>query len=299
MALPGTRYVGLKVMSVVLAALLWMLVSGEQTVERALRVPLEFTNIPPQLELVGEPPALVDVRLRGSSGTMSRIASGELAAVLDVRTARAGQRLFHLTTDDVRAPFGVEVVQVSPASVPLSFERSLSKTVPVSARLEGDPAPGFVIATVISDPATVTVVGPASALARLSEAITEPVLVAGARGPVTETVTIGVADPAVRLGAAQNARVTVVVTAEPVEWTVEDLAVQVRNGGQAVRIAPKVVSVQVRGPSDRSGKATGFSAWVDVTGLRAGPHVLPIVVDLPSGVGLLRVDPASVTVTIR
>ena len=53
MAILSIRHVGLKVVSVVLAALLWLLVSGEQTVERALRIPLEFTNLPPQLELVG------------------------------------------------------------------------------------------------------------------------------------------------------------------------------------------------------------------------------------------------------
>ena len=153
MALFGFRHIGLKVVSIVLASLLWLLVSGEQTVERALRVPLEFTNLPPQLELVGEPPTVVDVRLRGSSGTMSRIAAGELAAVLDVRTAKPGQRLFHLTAGDVRAPFGVEVVQVAPASVPLTFEESGSKMVPVAARITGDPAPGFVVTSVTVEPA--------------------------------------------------------------------------------------------------------------------------------------------------
>ena len=60
MAILRIRHVGLKVISVVLAALLWLLVSGEQTVERALRIPLEFTNLPPQLELVGSPPSVVD-----------------------------------------------------------------------------------------------------------------------------------------------------------------------------------------------------------------------------------------------
>ena len=53
-----------------LAALLWLLVSGEQIVERALRIPLEFTNLPPQLELVGDAPDVVDVRVRGSSGAL-------------------------------------------------------------------------------------------------------------------------------------------------------------------------------------------------------------------------------------
>ena len=47
---------GLKVVSIALAALLWLAVAGEQTVERALRMPLEFTNLPSQLEIVGEPP---------------------------------------------------------------------------------------------------------------------------------------------------------------------------------------------------------------------------------------------------
>jgi hypothetical protein len=33
-------------------------------VERSLRVPLEFRNIPEALEIVGNPPDTVDVRLR-------------------------------------------------------------------------------------------------------------------------------------------------------------------------------------------------------------------------------------------
>ncbi len=177
MAVLRIRHVGLKVVSVILAALLWLLVSGEQTVERALRVPLEFTNLPPQLELVGVPPAVVDVRVRGSSGTLSRVVAGELSAVLDVRTARAGDRLFHLTAEDVRAPFGVEVVQVTPASVSLTFEESLSKTVGVTVRIDGEPAPGFAVGGVTVEPSTVAIVGPASALTGLTEAITEPVSV--------------------------------------------------------------------------------------------------------------------------
>jgi YbbR domain-containing protein len=300
MAAVGTRHLGLKVVSIVLAALLWALVSGEQTVERALRIPLEFTNLPPQLELVGEPPTVVDVRLRGSSGTMSRIAAGELAAVLDVRTARSGQRLFHLTAGDVRAPFGVEVVQVAPASVPLTFEESLTKTVTVSPRIEGEPAPGFLVSGVTVDPATVTVAGPATALADLSEAITEPVTVSGATGTVTEVVTIGVADPIVRLREAQNARVIVAITAVPEEWTIEGVPVQVHNGAAAARIAPDAVTIHVRGSrNSRQADAASFNAAVDLAGLGPGQHRLPVRVEPPPGIGLLRVDPAEVMVTIR
>ena len=75
MAYPGFRNLGLKFLSIALAALIWALVSGERIVERALRIPLEFTNLPAQLELVGDTPTVVDVRVRGSSGALSRLAS--------------------------------------------------------------------------------------------------------------------------------------------------------------------------------------------------------------------------------
>lgn len=300
MALLRIRHVGLKIVSVVLAALLWLLVSGEQTVERALRVPLEFTNLPSQLELVGEPPMVVDVRVRGSSGTLSRVAAGELSAVLDVRTARAGARLFHLTIDDVRAPFGVEVVQVTPASVSLSFEESLSKTVGVTVRIEGEPAAGFVVGGVTVEPATVAVVGPASALGGLTEAITEPISVSGASRPVVDDVTIGVADPLVRLRQPQNAHVTVSIAAAPDEWVVREVPVHVRNSHVNASVSPGNVTIWVRGPRDlMDADPARYTAAVDVTGYATGRHSLPVRVETPASIGLLRVDPPEVAVTIR
>lgn len=212
MAIRFFQNLALKLVSVVLAALLWLIVSGEQTVERVLRIPLEFTNIPSQLELVGEPTTVVDVRVRGSSGAIGRLSAGDLAAVLDVRSPRPGQRLYHLTGSDVRAPFGVDVVQVTPSSMALFFERSSVKTVPVMPVLEGQPADGYMVEKVTADPAKVEIVGPASALKNLTGAVTEAVSVEGATKNVVESVTVGPADPAVRLrGPQTTARVTVAI----------------------------------------------------------------------------------------
>jgi hypothetical protein len=161
---------------------------------------------------VGEPPTVVDVRVRGSSGALGRLSPGELAAVLDVRSPRPGQRLYHLTGSDVRAPFGVDVMQVAPSSIALFFERSSSKTVPVLPVLEGQPAEGYVVDKVTADPSKVEIVGPASSLKLLSSAVTEAVSVEGATKTVVESVTMGPADPAVRLrGPQTTAQVTVAI----------------------------------------------------------------------------------------
>ena len=49
------RHFGLKLLSLGLALSLWMVVAGEETVERSLRVPLELQQFPAGLELNGAP----------------------------------------------------------------------------------------------------------------------------------------------------------------------------------------------------------------------------------------------------
>jgi YbbR domain-containing protein len=300
MALPGFRHLGLKFLSIVLAALLWLVVSGEQVVERVLRIPLEFTNLPAQLELVGDTPAVVDVRVRGSSGSLSRIAAGELVAVLDLRGARTGQRLFHLSNTDVRAPFGVEVIQIAPSNVSVMFEESATRVVPVVPELEGEPADGYVVGTVSADPATVEVVGPASAVARLTQAITEPVNVDGRSASLREIVNIGVTDPAVRLREPASAQVSVDINAQPIEWAVSGVPVRAIAPNRSVLVTPAQVTVHVSGPREaRAAGVDAFETTIDLEGLGPGEFLLPVRVVPPARVGVVRIDPSEVRVRIR
>jgi YbbR domain-containing protein len=211
MAYLPVRNLGLKFLSICIAALLWLVVADARVVERVVRVPIEFQNLPQGLELVGDTPDLVEVRLRAASGALARMSPGDLSSVLDLRGARAGRRLFHLTPAQVNVPYGIEVVQVSPATLAIAFEVSGVRVVPVQPSVEGDPAAGFEVVDVKSDPVTVEVAGPESALRRLAAAITEPVSVADQSRSVREVVTIGVPDASVRLRTPQTAIVTVTV----------------------------------------------------------------------------------------
>ena len=212
MAYHPFRNLGLKFLSTCIAAMLWLVVAGERVVERVLRAPVEFQNLPNGLELVGNLPDTVEVRLRGSSGALTRMAAGDLAAVLDLRTARPGRRLFHLTPAQVTVPYGINVVQVGPSTLTMEFETSGVRIVPVEPAIEGRPAPGFEITKVTSEPATVEVAGPESALRRLDAAMTEPVTVNDETRSIREIVTIGVPDASLRLVTPQTAVVTVTIS---------------------------------------------------------------------------------------
>jgi YbbR domain-containing protein len=296
------RHLGLKLLSLGLAVLLWTAVAGEETVERGLRVPLELQQLPASVELSGDVPTAVDVRVRGASGTLSRVAAGDIVAVLDLRGARPGRRLFPLTPDQVRAPFGVEIVQVMPSAVAMAFEVSMTRPLPVLPSVEGRPAPGFIVGKLTADPATVEVVGPESAVNRATEVLTEPVLIAGAKTGVRETVTIGVLDPTLRIKNAKTAVVTVQMQPAPAERTMHNRPVHLRNLGAnlVAQAQPATVNVTLRGTHEGLARiaADEVSAYVDLGGLGAGQYSLDVHVDVEQDAGVTQIDPAVVLVRI-
>ena len=296
------RHVWLQLLSVGLAVLLWMVVSGEETVERGLRVPLELTQVPAGLELLGDVPATVDVRVRGASGTLSRVGAGDVVAVLDLHTAISGHRLFPLTPDQVRVPFGVEIVQVMPSAVTMAFEPSASRDVPIVPAVDGRPAPGYVVGALSADPRVVEVIGPESAVKRATEVVTEPVSVAGATTHVKQAVTLGLLEPSLRLKTARSAIVTVQILPAPLERTLRNQPVHLRNLGPNLQAeaVPPAVELTLRGKRDALGRvaADDLTAFIDLAGLGPGQYSLTVHADSSRDAGVTRVTPASVQVRI-
>lgn len=295
------RHLGLKLWSVAIAVMLWMVVAGEETVERGLRVPLELQQFPDGLELGVDAPSFVDVRVRGSSGTLSRIGAGDIVGVLDLRTARPGRRLFQMTPEQIRVPFGVQAVQVSPQSIALSFENSAMRIVPVHPAIEGDPAPGHNVAGSTVDPPTVEVVGPESSIERVTEATTEPVSVQNAERDVVETVTVGFLDPALRLRTTRPATVTVKIVPGPVERTIGPRVVRTRAmpHGLKAQVTPEAVNIVLRAEGQENGPAVdAILPWIDLSHLGPGEYTLTVHVDPGADASVSRINPPTVQVRL-
>jgi YbbR domain-containing protein len=124
-----------------------------------------------------------------------------------------------------------------------------------------------------------------------------------ARSRVRDGVTIGVVDSAVRLAQAQNANVTVEIWPAPVERRMPDVPVRWRNLGNGLRaqVSPQLVHVTVRGSKEPLAGLRGDSvqAFVDLAGLGSGRYNLRVQVDPAESFGVVAIDPAVVSVTIK
>lgn len=297
------RSFGVKVLSVILATLLWATVSRDQVVERSIQVPIEFQNIPEGLEIVSDTPVDADVRVRGTSSLLGRLQPGDVVAVLDLRGARPGERLFHLLADEVRTPFGISVTQVTPPTVSLSIEAAGRKLVPVLPDIVGTPADGHARGRVTVTPSTVEVVGPQSRLARLESATTEAVSIDDARETVVDEVNIGVQDNALRLDSPRAAQVTIEIRAAPIERTISQVTVRFRNlaAGRTARIVPDTAAVTVSGPREVVSALTRevLEPYVDLSNLGPGRYTLPLQADSTRDVATVSFEPDRVTVRVR
>jgi YbbR domain-containing protein len=304
MAYHPFRHLGLKFVALVLATLLWLTVAGEHVVERILRVPVEFRNIPVHLEVVGNPPDSVEVRLRGSSALLSRLQPGEVVAMVDLQLARPGSRLFPIRHEEVRSPYGVQVAQVLPGTLGIELEKTAMRNVPVVAQLDGEPAPGFVIGTRTAEPAMVEIAGPESRVKKIANATTEPVSVDGARGNVRDVVAVGLIDASLRLTKPQSVTVIVDILPAPVDRELKGVLVRARNLGNglaAPEVRPPSVRLVVRGRRDALAavQPETVDAFVDLAGLGPGRYNLRVRVDPSQQFGVDEITPTTVDVTIR
>ena len=106
----------LKLLSLGVSFLLWTTYTSEPFAEVGFQVPLEFTSMPARLEISGDVPTAVHVRVRGRSALLRRLVAADLNLRVDLKDGKEGVSEIRIMPDMVGAPYGATVVQVSPSA---------------------------------------------------------------------------------------------------------------------------------------------------------------------------------------
>src|SRR5262249_49321804 len=126
------------------------------------------------------------------------ITAKDISTIIDLSKMRRGDKIVPLSPQNVQAPFGAEVIRVNPSSVRFNLERTITKTIPVSANI-GQLPDGYEAVRVLINPATVDIEGPESRVNAISSITTLPLRLDRKQSPVEQTADLDVPDPQVRL----------------------------------------------------------------------------------------------------
>src|SRR5215218_5299302 len=235
----------LKLLSLGIAIVLWLLVTGQnQPVTAHLNVQLNFIR-PPALEISNDPPRTVDVMLTGSRNKLDDLTSLDLVATIDISDQRAGERVLRLADRaQIILPQGIKVDGFQPSAIPIRLEEIIERQVGVEPKLEGKPADGFEVYSAYPNKGSVVVRGPATRVNALQKIATESIWLAGHKETFTASnVALDVPDPKVDL-LEPMVNVNVEIGERRIEKTFSDVAVATAQGD---KVQPATTSVTLLG----------------------------------------------------
>lgn len=196
-----TDRLGWKLLSVVIAFVLWASYSVESELGTSIAVPLQYRNLPQNLELSGDIGVdRIYLKIRGPAASLSPSSLANTAILLDIGGVdRSGERTYTLGPSNVHLPAGVQLVRIIPSQVRLKFEQRITRELPVEARYTSGVPSGYRIVSEEIVPSTLSVIGPESRVRRLASAATDAIDLSTTYGEAEFRVPVFLADPYVRL----------------------------------------------------------------------------------------------------
>jgi YbbR domain-containing protein len=239
----------LKIVSLVIAVTLFVIVRGDKDAATAAYVRVIYT-LPQDKVLVSDPPGEVRVGVRGPWTRLQRFDERAVEPIrVELKDAPDGA--VHFDETMVKLPVGLRVASISPSEVKLEFEKREVREVPIQPILEGQPAEGFRVAKVTTQPSSVHVEGGTSAVDAITRVQTRPLQVTAAHAPVVGEVQLQTPPRHTRFLDAQQVVVHAEIQPAIVERTFESLPIKVlgltRLEGHPEPTAARLI---LRGPSD-------------------------------------------------
>jgi YbbR domain-containing protein len=193
-----TQNLGWKLLSLLLAVMLWLAIAREPEVAASLSVPVEFKNMRDDLDISGNLPDRVILEVRGPSGRLSRDNLSTVAAVLDLSDAQPGERTYNIRGRNLNLPSGVVFYRAVPSQLTLRFDQLAFKNEPVQPVFVNRPA-SYRIASQQFSPTQVRIRGSEDRVQAINQIKTDPMDLSGVAGEQVFHTHLNVGDAQVRL----------------------------------------------------------------------------------------------------
>ncbi|MBC7386042.1 MAG: hypothetical protein H7301_07775 [Cryobacterium sp.] len=291
---------GAKVVSVIVAIVLWIVVLGSRSTEVTKEIPVIVTT-PGDLVVSSDLPEKVIFRLAGPKAFLRAILDRPEEPIrVNLSGARAGLVTYRFFADNIRLPIGVRVLNVNPSSVIVKLEAQKTKDVPVRLELTGSLPEGYVLKHALISPKNVRIKGPESRVDALTELQTADIDLANVRSNLELEARFDTDRLGVKVDGA-SPKVSIDVAAVQANYKLKIKSSDIRiDSAYRGRIDEPALTVYVRMDSDDIAKLepAQVALTIDLKGKTKGRYTSKVKVSLPPNVGMVRVVPETVRVTL-
>lgn len=191
--------VGWPLFALAVAFALWITFTASPTLVASISAPVEYQNMPPDLETSSELPRQVYVEIEGPSARLHELDLSSRKVLLDLAGVQApGERTFTIDGRNIDLPADIRMVRAIPAQIRLSFERRVHADVPVKVHFAAPPPEGYHVVGEEIHPSVLKIVGPESRVKQIGYVETDPIDLSRSIGKAQFQVQTFLRDPQVR-----------------------------------------------------------------------------------------------------
>lgn len=299
----------LKILSIILAAFLWFFVSGKSKTELALSVPVEFTSIPANMNIITKVPPSIHIRVKGTKTLLRPLTVKPPSLSINLAKAVSGKNIIRLAQETFNdLPLGVDVVNLDPDTLIIYLDRFIKTTLPIEMKTIGTPPKGFQIREIRITPATAQFRTTEEYLKEHNVVFSEPIDISQLRQTTTVKLSLLTPsdelkplDPKIKISA------TIEIREAQAQRVIKGIRIDFQNRSKdlgRIGISNYFVDLVVECPLlmqiDDIRKQAHISVnLAPLLNQKNGYNTFPIQVSLPEKVNLLNIDPAEVEIVFK
>lgn len=131
------RNITLKIISLLLAILIWLYVYGGKKSVFFRDVPVDFLNLPSEKVILEASAFSVKIKLSGAKRVFETV-KPSIRAEIDLSYVRDGLNIIEINPKNIKAPPYVKILSVSPQTVEVKIDSIIKKSLPVIAEIPVD-----------------------------------------------------------------------------------------------------------------------------------------------------------------
>jgi len=294
-----TSNIGAKLISIAIALVLWVIVLGSRNVEVTKEIPLEVIT-PADIVPANEIPEKIAFRLAGPKAFLRAILDRREDPIrVNLSGAKPGLVTYRFFSDNIRVPIGVKVLSINPTAILIKLEHQKRRDVPVKVELRGIPPEGYRIVKTEVKPEMARIKGAETRVDGITEITTAPIDVSSLKQSVEREVPLELSRYNIQI---EGGLPKVFIEVEPTSanYRIKNVDIRVLSSYK-VSLEEKTVTVLVRAtPKDlKSLDRTQVYVVIDLRGKPKGKYQEAVKVTLPENIGLVKVIPDRVNVTLQ
>jgi len=297
------KNLGLKILSLCFAVVLWYSVVSERQTNLLVTVPLTFVNVPKTMKVKMVSAERVSLNLEGPVSALKTMEIGKIRGTIDLKGAHEGKSRFELLPSHFNVTAGVKVTGISPEIVYVILEKLLTFKLSIKPRLKGKPDSHYAIRKVYVVPKYVWVTGDRKALSSIDNIPTDAVAVEGLKEDLRKIVPLEVPRDVHLKENIDHAEVHVELREKIWDKEIEKINVTLGQPSKiySYKIEPKLVKVVVRGWATvvDSLSASDIEANVSAEGMTKGVHWVRPKIKVPKGAKVLSIAPEKIRLVVE